>query len=235
MFAIRTKILTAMAVVAAGTSVLAAGAASAQAGPPAQFSPNYHFADGRLGYSLVSRGGPINPGVLVGFNPQPDPPGDGDHGALIALLNPSSPLLFDPNLAASWSWSISLVGMADGSVMPLPVAPENGHNTSVENMIDGHDVVISLGFGPGPIDPTSWASFNPQPDPPGDFLGGMFSFATPGDPWMFFDVFVDGQQLSFDLAPPSGAPEPATWDMLIGGFIGAGAVLRLRRRIPALR
>ncbi|MBU1375442.1 MAG: PEPxxWA-CTERM sorting domain-containing protein [Alphaproteobacteria bacterium] len=30
--------------------------------------------------------------------------------------------------------------------------------------------------------------------------------------------------------PPAGVPEPATWTLLIGGFGGAGAALRLRRK-----
>ena len=37
--------------------------------------PAYTFPDGSAGFEFRTSGGLTNPGVLVGFNPQPDPPG----------------------------------------------------------------------------------------------------------------------------------------------------------------
>jgi hypothetical protein len=230
MFAFRTRLLAASAVAVAGITLFAAGAASAQIDHGPQFAPNYTFADGAKGFSLISRGGPINPGVLVGFNPQPDPPGfGGDDGALIALLNPADPMLFSP-ATGPVSFRLAIEGLGDGSVIPLPDAPNADGFTETRAILGGHVFDITLRFlGPGPIVPGSWSSFNPQPDPPGDVLAGQLAFV--GDPQMFFTISVDGDPLSFALAPPpSGAPEPATWGLMLLGFGGMGAALRSRRR-----
>src|SRR3954469_15607583 len=61
------------AVAAFAAVALLAGAAQAGDG---SVRPNYKFSDGAAGFRLQTHGGPINPGVFVGFNPQPEPPGD---------------------------------------------------------------------------------------------------------------------------------------------------------------
>lgn len=213
--------------VTAGAGLLAAGAASA-AGVNTTFAPNFTFPNGYQGFALQSSGGPINPGVLVGFNPQPDPPGDGDNGALIALLNPADPQLFNPSTGGAFTFTLALEGLGDGSVIPLPDAPGDAHHTSYRGMIDGHSVDIALDFGPGVVIPGSWGAFNPQPDPPGDVMDGSFSFAPGVDPIMSFAITIDDQPLSFTLDP--SVPEPQTWALMILGFGGAGAALRGRRR-----
>ncbi len=196
------------------------------------FSPNYTFGDGAKGFKLTTSGGPINPGVIVGFNPQPDPPGDGDDGALIALLNPADPQLISPSLGGSFTFLIGLLMPGDGSVIPLPDAPNPDGVTGERFMLGGHLFDITLGFGPGPVDPGSWVGFNPQPEPPGDVLGGAFSFAGREDPFMDFNISIDGSQLDFALAP--GVPEPASWGLMLLGFGSLGAMLRARRRaLPA--
>jgi hypothetical protein len=81
------------------------------------------------------------------------------------------------------------------------------------------------------VDPASWSSFNPQPDPPGDFLGGAFSFQGAADPIMTLSIDIDDTPLSFTLAP--GTPEPAGWAMMLLGFGGLGAMLRARRGLAA--
>jgi len=197
------------------------------------FSPNYTFGDGAKGFALASHGGPINPGVLVGFNPQPDPPGDGDDGALIALLNPADPMLISPSLGGSFSFRLAFQVDGDGSVIPLPDAPNSDGFTGFRFALDGHDVSVTLRFGPDQVDRTSWASFNPQPDPPGDVLAGQFNFNTQADPFMAFSVSIDGDPLTFSLAG-GGVPEPASWALMLVGFGGLGAALRARRRAGAL-
>ena len=82
---------------------------------------------------------------------------------------------------------------------------------------------------PGAIDPGSWVGFNPQPDPPGDVLGGAFSFTERGDPDMGLRISIDGQALDFAMKP--GVPEPSAWALMLAGFGGIGAMLRTRRRM----
>jgi hypothetical protein len=216
----------AAAAAAAGLSLLAAGGAGASQTGPQSYAPNYTFPNGFMGFALESHGGPINPGVIVGFNPQPDPPGfGGDDGALIALLNPADPQLFNPSTGGAFSFELAL-DLGDGSVIPLPDAPGDGQHTSYRGVIDGHNVDIALTFGPGDVNPGTWASFNPQPDPPGDVLAGQFQFFGREDPIMSFTVSIDGDPLSFTLAP--GVPEPQTWALMLLGFGGAGGALRAR-------
>jgi PEP-CTERM motif len=227
MFSPRALTLAATAL-AAGFSLAAAGAAKASDTNPELFAPNYTFPDGALGFELVSSGGPINPGVIVGFNPQPDPPGDGDDGALIGLLRPADPELISPSLGGAFTFTLALQDLGDGSVIPLPSAPNSDGFTSLRDEIDGHTISITLQFGPDQVNPDTWGGFNPQPIPPGDVLDGSFQFASNVDPFMSFQIDVDGSPLSFSLAP--GVPEPQAWALMLLGFGGAGAVLRSRRR-----
>jgi hypothetical protein len=215
-------------VLASGFVLAAAGAAKASDTGPELFAPNYTFPDGALGFELVSSGGPINPGVLVGFNPQPDPPFVGDQGELIGLLRPTAPEVTSPSLGGAFSFTLALQDLGDGSVIPLPSAPNSDGLTSLRDEIDGHVISITLQFGPDQVNPETWGAFNPQPDPPGDVLDGSFQFASNVDPFMSFQIDVDGSPLNFSLAP--GVPEPQAWALMLLGFGGVGATLRSRRR-----
>src|SRR5450432_3446337 len=122
MSGMRTRFLTA-ATAAACMSLFVAGAA--KAGDGSVFPPNFTFGDGSKGFKLVSHGGAIDPGVVVGFNP----PGDGSDGLLIALLNPADPQLISTSTGGSFNFLIGLllpaVTPGDGSVIPLPAAPNS--------------------------------------------------------------------------------------------------------------
>lgn len=226
MFALDRSFCAGLAVAAAGLSLAAATAA--QAGDGSVFPPNYTFADGSKGYLLQSRGGAIDPNVLVAFNP----PGPGADGALIGLLNPADPQLMSTSTGGSFNFLIGLLFPGDGSVIPLPAAPGSDGFTGFRHVEGGHDISVSLQFGPNQVDASTWTKMTlPSGLPDGNFLGGAFQFV--GDPWMFFNIDIDGKALSFDLAPGGGAPEPAEWALLIVGFGGAGAALRARRRREA--
>jgi hypothetical protein len=207
-----------VAALATGLALVAGGAAQAA-------SPNYIFPSGSPGFALVSHGGPINPGVLVGFNPQPEPPGKG--ATFIDLSRPFAPELINPSTGPGFSFLFALTGLGD-AMIPLPGSPNADGRTRFRQEINGHLVDVTLVFGPGPVDPGSWVAFNPQPDPPGDAFGASFLFAGKEDPFAGFTVSIDGTRLSFTLA---GVPEPASWALMIAGFGLVGATLRSRRRI----
>ncbi len=230
MFGVRSRVLMGSAVVAACVTVFVAGVAKAADG--SVFPPNYTFGDGSKGFMLSSHGGDFNPGVLVGFNP----PGDGSDGLLIALLNRAHPQLISTSTGGSFNFLIGLLLPAvqdgDGSVIPLPAAPGADGVTSFRDVMGSHDISVSLQFGPGQVIDNTWAGRDhPGGLPRGDFTGGVFQMAN--DPWMFFDVSVDGTPLTFTLDTSGGIPEPASWALMIAGFGGVGAALRSRRR-PAL-
>ena len=209
------------AAVAAG--LLGVGAAAASTLPPAK--PNYIFPDGFKGFALVSSGGLINPGVLVGFNPQPDPPGI--PLTTLNLEDPFRPVLFNGALG-DFGLEFTLTGLG-AFTLPTPDAPNADGDTGIEFITGGHTIDVTFHIGPGPVD-GSWVGFNPQPDPPGDATFGVkMTFPQQVDPMASFGVAVDGTNLSFALAP-SGAPEPAAWALMLVGFGGLGVALRARRR-----
>ena len=197
------KLHTKLAAAAAGLLLLTAGAAQAADGSVRP--SNYTFANGDHGFALIGSGGPINPGVLVGFNPQPDPPGD-VLIPTISLRNPFAPMITHLAASEGWQFQLAFTGLGDGGAHLLPDAPN----------ADG-------------VDPASWVGFNPQPDPPGNFLAGQFNFATPGDPFMGFSLTIDGTPISFAFVDGGGVPEPAEWVLLIAGFGLVGVILRRRR------
>jgi hypothetical protein len=230
MIGIRTRLIAAAA--AAAFALAAAGSASAALN--AYKPPNYTFPSGFEGFKLQTHGGDFNPGVLVGFNPQPEPPGDFTPGFLLPAIhtginldNPAAPILNNVTDGGAFDFLIALLDLGDGSVMPGDPAPRpNGDGFTRFNTTEGgHDISIFLQFGGGPVGSWSWGAFNPQPDPPGDFASGEIGFAA--DPFMRFGMNIDGAPVTFSLA---GAPEPGTWAMMIVGFGGAGVVLRRARR-----
>jgi hypothetical protein len=222
-----------MALAGAGAVVLAAGAAHAGDG---SVRPNYTFPAGLPGFSLVTSGGLVNPGVLVGFNPQPDPPGVNGDGDLVPavmptflnLRDPLRPTLENAGLGDAWSLHFWIQDFGDGSVAPPP-APNSDGVVAFRHVLGDHVFDITFDVGPGQVDPASWVAFNPQPDPPGKGFGVSFNFTGPADPFFAFSIDEDGHALSFSVTP-----EPATWAVMLAGFGLAGAALRGRRRRLAL-
>jgi len=215
----------------AAAGLAAAGLAFTTAGPAqaadGSVRPNYTFPSGSPGFALVSHGGVINPGVLVGFNPQPEPPGKGL--TLLDLSDPFAPTFFNPTVGDSYNLIFAITGLGDATI-PLPGAPTSDGVTGFTQRIGGHVLDVAMIFGPGPVDPASWVSFNPQPDPPGDWFGASIQFA--GDPYITYHFRLDGDPLSFFLAV---VPEPASWLLMIAGFGLTGARLRAcgRRGVAA--
>jgi hypothetical protein len=173
--------------------------------------------------SLHTSGGVVNPGVIVGFNPQPDPPGF----PTLDLTNPFEPKLVQPDGPATFDFVMSINGLI-GLLLPAVQKPNADGVTEFSIDWGDHKFDVALIFsGPGAI--RDWASFNPQPEPPGVWFADAITFAGKGDPSVSFSMFEDGTRLSFS------APEPSTWAMMGLGFAALGVLAHRRTtQSPAL-
>jgi hypothetical protein len=216
----------ARAVILAGFAVavvVPAGAASISL-------PNYTLPDGSHGFALSTHGGPINPGVIVGFNPQPDPPAI---PTALSLADPSHPVFVSPGPCTvdkcGYEIEMSFLGFGN-AMLGLPPTPENG-STSFNFTFGDHIIVVDMSLaGPPGSSLVDWVAFNPQPDPPATWFASKFNFQGPGDPLMTFEMFVDGAPLRLTL----GVPEPASWALMLIGFVGV-AFTAFRRTGTGLR
>jgi hypothetical protein len=199
---------------------------------PAHATPyNYVFPDGGVGFALTSTGGPLNPGVLVGFNPQPDPPVFGK--TIITLADPANPVLVSPGpchdsvCTSTYNLEMSFQGIGN-PVFSIPKPNSDGF-TSFSFMTGaagiGHQFDVTLHVT-GPTSIESWVAFNPQPDPPADWFAFQVGFGTAGDPDLGFSVAEDGNPLQFQLA---ATPLPAGLPLLATG-LGAMGLVSWRRR-----
>jgi len=82
--------------------------------------------------------------------------------------------------------------------------------------LNGH-VLSTLGDG-------NWGSLNAFTTTPSDFVMGLNTLVMQGTDT---DNYLEGGRLEGIL---SSVPEPATWAMMLLGFLGLGAVLREHRR-----
>ncbi|MBV8103733.1 MAG: PEP-CTERM sorting domain-containing protein [Hyphomicrobiales bacterium] len=177
--------------------------------------PNYTFPDGAAGFKLDTSGGPINPGVLVGFNPQPDPPGAPP--ALLDLADKASPKIFD-STGLTFYLELAFTGLpgVDGLLLPAVQKPNAGVTDFQIVLADGSVLKATLDFsGPGGV--FSWIAVNPQPLPPGGFIAYKVGFA--GDASFSLQLAENGSALNFALAP-----EPSTWALMGLGFAALGAI-----------
>jgi prepilin-type processing-associated H-X9-DG protein len=181
--------------------------------------PNSTFPDGSDGFAFRTSGGILNPGVLVGFNPQPDPPGIPTE---LDLGNPTL-ALFSQSRGNSFVVTVSLFPGTPSLLLPAVQAPNADGRTQVSfcdgsvrtGLCDGSVFVLSLAFsGLGGI--VDWAAFNPQPDPPGDWLSYQVTFK--GDATFALAITENGAPLTF-----SAVPEPGTWLLMGLGFAALGA------------
>jgi hypothetical protein len=172
--------------------------------------------------SLETSGGFVNPGVIVGFNPQPDPPGF----PTLDLTNPLEPVLTQPAGPTTFDFVMSFVDVPGVTLLPAVQMPY----VDIPFLYQTHAFDVTLTFsGPGVFGDWTWAAFNPQPDPPGVWFADAITFAGVGDPRVSFTITEDGSPLAFAMVP-----EPSTWALMGLGFAALG-VLAYRRgkRAPA--
>lgn len=185
-------------------------------------------------FYFETTGGGLNPGVLVGFNPQPDPPG----APLTSLdLSDSRRPLFDQPSGNSYIVFVSLFPGTPSLLLPAVQAPNSdGQTQACDGSVrtcDGSVFKLSLAFqGVGGVQ--DWAALNPQPLPPGgpDFLGEYLSYQITfaGDATFALSITENGDSLSF-----RSVPEPATWALMGLGFASIGSLAAFARRQKAGR
>jgi hypothetical protein len=188
-------------------------------------------------FALQGRGGDLDPAVLVGFDPQPEPPGDAteldlaDRSAPLLILrnqsNPASGLqLFDLFFA------LDVPGEAI-TIVPCVLPSETSPTLELEVRSDSRTgpLLFSLFFdfatsSGGLVDRASLVGFDPQPDPPGEFgasYGLTLAFTKLSDVQVRFTMFdPSGEPVRF-----AEVPEPASL-LLVG--VGLAACAARRRR-----
>ncbi len=176
-------------------------------------------------FSLATAGGLQNPGIIVGFNPQPDPPGEPLPS--LDLTNPDH-LVVTESYGTTFNFVLSFLGLP-GLLLPAVQQPSydadiSQWTTNFGFEYGGKSFGVDLEFS-GPGSSITWDSFNPQPDPPGDVASYTIGFAA--DASVGIQIQENGSNLSF-----SAVPEPSTWAMMGLGFAALGAFsLRSRRSV----
>lgn len=188
-------------------------------------------------FALESRGAALDPLVLVGFDPQPEPPVTAR--AVLDLADRTSPILvlrdqsnppgalqlFDFFLAIDVGQTIAIVPCFLPSDLDPRLELEVRSDTATGPLLFTLLADFSTSSG-GLVDPASVVGFDPQPDPPGASgarFGLTLAFDKLSDVQVRFSVLpADGPPLAF-----TQVPEPSALALL---GLGVAACAASRRR-----
>jgi hypothetical protein len=204
----------------------AAACLLAMAGPASAVNWDHAFA-------LQSSGGIVNPAVLVGFNPQPEPPASVTE---LSFDYPPDPVLLlrdqrnPPGGMQMFDVFLALGVPAVQFMFTDPALPRTGGSTVHTRATSlGGDVAFDVFFdisssSGGMIDPGSLVGFNPQPEPPASF-GGAFGMSFGIDMLSDAMVGVRVTDANGNALTLRGVPEPAGL-----ALAGLGILAFVRRR-----
>lgn len=187
-------------------------------------------------FELSSVGGVLNPGVLVGFNPQPEPP---RRITRLDLFDSSEPtLVLEDQANQNGELQIFDVFLAlnlrtlefeydDPEIMDVGGSVRTRASAAGAVLFEIiFDISSSSG---GLLDPASLVGFDPQPEPPAGFLGafGMsFGISSLSDAIVSLRILdAEGSELSFTQVPEQ-VPAPGTLGLIGLGFITTAWVWR---------
>ena len=174
--------------------------------------------------------------MLVGFNPQPEPPGI---FSVLNLLNPAAPTFTTGEVSAPQPFRVlfAISTLTDITFNSLGDPIASGFGIAATDAATGLDLFhIMFGFmtsSGGFLDPASVVGFNPQPEPPGvGFEGIGFDLELIGlsTATMTLQIQdIQGNDLNFAVIPlPAALPLYGT-GLAVMGFLG------WRRKRQALR
>lgn len=189
-------------------------------------------------FALQARGAGIDPAVLVGFDPQPEPPATAR--AVLDLADRTSPILVlrdqsnPPGALQLFDFFLAF-DVPGRAIAIVPCVLPSDVSSRLELDVRSDSVTGPLLFqifadfsttSGGLVDPASVVGFDPQPDPPGAFgarFGLTLAFDELSDVQVRFSVLpADGPPLAF-----AQVPEPSALALLGLGVAACGA---LRRR-----
>ncbi len=190
-------------------------------------------ADWDNAFALQTSGGPSNPGVLVGFNPQPEPP-----GTTLNLSNPLSPTFTTADVGDQ-PFRVLFAMSRPGFFFEQLVAPNAATGFAISAVdqatkLDLFHIFFSFTTSSnGVLDPLSVVGFNPQPEPPGvgfEGIGFDLELTSLSTATMTLQIQdIQGNDLNFAVIPlPAALPLYGT-GLAVMGFLG------WRRKRQALR
>lgn len=209
-----------------------AGVLAASLSTCSAFASPVDWSDGFL---LQTAGGLVNPAVLVGFNPQPEPPAYAGETQFSIVGGAAQLVVTDVSNPVGGLQNFQfLFGVASnaGPLQSFTVPPDPINDFRVGFSIDAGGVPVDLSAivdvqssSGGGIAPGSAVAFNPQPEPPAFGLGGFETYGLDFGVTSLSDVtltlrIVDAAGEQLDLR---AIPEPATLGMSLLALMAFGA------------